>query len=132
MEELLMKSGDIDTPFSPIVYEDFKRDRKLIPFDKHSKYLIKIISQGAPDTKLFEYAESFYEAAHRITDFIVREKRPDIEKLDTLMNRIGGELLLVLATAAGARIGRTGDGFVRLEQLLPGALMMRSGLFGGG
>ena len=83
MEELLMKSGDIDTPFSPIVYEDFKRDRKLIPFDKHSKYLIKIISQGAPDTKLFEYAESFYEAAHRITDFIVHEKRPDIEKLDT-------------------------------------------------
>jgi len=33
--------------------------------------------------RLFEYAEYFYEAAHKITDFILNMNHPDIGKLDT-------------------------------------------------
>ena len=72
-----------NAPPSLISVKHPEKDKKLTDFDRHSKYLIKIEAQGSLETKLYEYAEKFYESAHRITEFILYNEHPDIGKLDT-------------------------------------------------
>lgn len=72
-----------DAPPSLISIKHPEKDKKLTDFDRYSKYLIKVEAQGSLEIKLYEYAERFYEAAHRITEFILYSEHPDIGKLDT-------------------------------------------------
>lgn len=57
--------------------------KKIDMFDKHSKYIVKILAPTDLSETLFNYAECFFEAAHKITEFILDSDRPDIGKLDT-------------------------------------------------
>ena len=78
-----MENEYIDAPLSLISVKHPEKGKKMMDYDRHSKYLIKIEAQGSLEAKLYEYAERFYESAHRITDFILNEEHPDIGKLDT-------------------------------------------------
>ena len=60
-----------------------EKGKKINAFDKHSKYLVKVVSPTDLAETLFQYAVNFFEAAHIITDFILNTERPDIGKLDT-------------------------------------------------
>lgn len=60
-----------------------KKGTRIDEFNKHSKYLVKIIAPKDLTKSLFQYAENFYEAAHIITEFILKANRHDIAKLDT-------------------------------------------------
>lgn len=57
--------------------------KKIDSVDKHSKYIVRVNAPEELSEALFEYAESFFEAAHMITEFILSAERPDIGKLDT-------------------------------------------------
>lgn len=57
--------------------------KKIDTFDKHSKYIVKVLAPIDLAETLFDYAEYFYEAAHKITEFILYADYPDIGKLDT-------------------------------------------------
>lgn len=59
-------------------------DGKIISdFDKHSKYLVKMVAPTDLAETLFQYAENFFDAAHIIKEFILYAEHPDIGKLDT-------------------------------------------------
>lgn len=60
-----------------------KKGMKIGDYDKHSKYLVKVVAPTDLSETLFQYAENFYEAAHIITEFILYAEHPDIAKLDT-------------------------------------------------
>lgn len=60
-----------------------EQGKKIDSFDKHSDYIVKVLTPTDLANTLFEYAECFYRAAHITTEFILSEKHPDIGKLDT-------------------------------------------------
>lgn len=60
-----------------------EKNKKIDAFDKHSKYIVKVSAPTDLSEKLFEYGEYFFEAAHKITEFILNTEHPDIGKLDT-------------------------------------------------
>ena len=60
-----------------------EKGKKIDAFDKHSKYIVKILAPTDLSETLFDYAECFFEAAHKITEFILYTDHPDIGKLDT-------------------------------------------------
>ncbi len=60
-----------------------EKGKKIDAFDKHSKYIVKVVAPTDLSEALFEYAEYFFEAAHKITEFILYSDYPDIGKLDT-------------------------------------------------
>lgn len=78
-----MENDYIDAPMSLTSDILPRKGVKLTDYDRCSRYLIRIRAQGSLETKLYEYAERFYDAAHYITDFVLNEKHPDIAKLDT-------------------------------------------------
>ena len=51
--------------------------------NKKSRYIVKILATIDLSETLFNYSKCFFEAAHRITEFILCENHPDIGKLDT-------------------------------------------------
>ena len=51
--------------------------------NKKSKYIVKILATTDLSEALFNYSKCFFEAAHKITEFILCENHPDIGKLDT-------------------------------------------------
>lgn len=59
------------------------RGKKINAIDRHSKYIVKVLAPTDLSEALFDYAECFFEAAHRITEFILHAEYPDIGKLDT-------------------------------------------------
>ena len=60
-----------------------EKDKKIDKVDKRSKYSIRVYAPTDLSEALFEYAEYFFEAAHKITEFILYAEHPDIGKLDT-------------------------------------------------
>lgn len=60
-----------------------EKGKKIDAFEKHSKYIVKVKAPTELTETLFEYAEIFFEAAHKITEFILYAEHPDIGKLDT-------------------------------------------------
>ena len=48
-----------------------------------TKYEVKVKAPKELSETLFEYAEYFFEAAHKITEFILYAEHPNIGKLDT-------------------------------------------------
>ena len=61
-----------------------EKGKKINAFDRHSKYIVKVLAPKDDLSKsLFDYAESFFEAAHKITEFILCAEHPNIGKLDT-------------------------------------------------
>lgn len=60
-----------------------EKGKKINACDKHSKYRVRVLAPTNLSETLFNYAEDFFEAAHKITEFILGEERPDIGKLDT-------------------------------------------------
>lgn len=60
-----------------------EKGKKIDAFDKRSKYIVKILAPTDLSETLFDYAECFFEAAHKITEFILYADHPDIGKLDT-------------------------------------------------
>ena len=60
-----------------------EKDKNIKNFDKHSKYLVKVLSPLDLVNSLLEYSDYYYEAAHLITDFILNSEHPSISKLDT-------------------------------------------------
>lgn len=60
-----------------------EKGKKIDTFDKHSKYIVKVLAPTELSEALFQYAEYFFEAAHIITEFILYAEHPDIGKLDT-------------------------------------------------
>lgn len=63
--------------------------KKINAVDKHSKYIVKIFAPKDLSEALFDYAGCFFEAAHKITEFILYAEHPDIGKLDTYFFPIG-------------------------------------------
>ena len=59
-----------------------EKDKKIDGCDKYSKYVIRVYASVDLSESLFEYAEYFFDAAHKITEFILCEERLDIGKLD--------------------------------------------------
>lgn len=72
-----METPDISIPIYP------ENGKKIDVFDKHSKYVVKVLAPTDLSETLFDYAECFFEAAHKITEFILYSEHPDIGKLDT-------------------------------------------------
>lgn len=72
-----------DAPYNLLSTKYPTKGKNITNFDRHSKYLVKVIATENLVKNLFEYAENFYEAAHRVTDFILNEEYSDIGKLDT-------------------------------------------------
>lgn len=70
-------SGILISTISP------EKGKKINACDKHSKYRVRVLAPTDLSETLFDYAEDFFEAAHKITEFILGEERPDIGKLDT-------------------------------------------------
>lgn len=60
-----------------------EKGKKIDVFDKHSKYIVKVLAPTDLSKALFDYAECFFDAAHKITEFILYADHPDIGKLDT-------------------------------------------------
>lgn len=60
-----------------------EKGKKIDAFDKHSKYIVKVLAPTDLSKALFDYAECFFDAAHKITEFILYADHPDIGKLDT-------------------------------------------------
>lgn len=60
-----------------------EKDKDIKSFDKHSEYLVKVLSPFDLVNSLLEYSDYYYEAAHLITDFILNSEHPSISKLDT-------------------------------------------------
>lgn len=60
-----------------------KKGKRMEDFNKHSIYLVKITAPTNLAEKLFDYSNSFFEAAYVITRFILYSEHCDIRKLDT-------------------------------------------------
>ncbi|MBQ4521780.1 MAG: hypothetical protein IJA10_02365 [Lachnospiraceae bacterium] len=73
----------MEAPYILISTISPEKGKKLDAFDKHSKYVVKVFAPTDFSKTLFEYAEYFFEAAHKITEFILYAEHPDIGKLDT-------------------------------------------------
>ena len=74
---------EMEAPYILISTISPENGKKIDAFDKHSKYIVKVLAPTDLSEKLFEYAENFFEAAHKITEFILYAEHPDIGKLDT-------------------------------------------------
>lgn len=59
------------------------KGKKIRDFDKHSKYIVKVLAPTDLSESLFEYSKCFCEAAHIIKDYIINETMHDIAKLST-------------------------------------------------
>ena len=57
--------------------------KKIDAFVKKTKYEVKVKAPQELSETLFEYAEYFFEAAQKITEFILYAEHADIGKLDT-------------------------------------------------
>lgn len=73
----------MEPPYNLITTMTPEKGKKIDAFDKHSKYLVKVVAPDDLSETLFTYAENFFEAAHLVTEFILYEEHPDIGKLDT-------------------------------------------------
>ena len=73
----------MEAPYILISAISPENGKKIDVFDKHSKYIVKVLASTDFTETLFEYAEYFFEAAHKITEFILSAEHPDISKLDT-------------------------------------------------
>lgn len=73
----------METPDILISTINPENGKKIDAFDKHSKYIVKVLAPVDLSETLFDYAECFFEAAHKITEFILYADHPDIGKLDT-------------------------------------------------
>ena len=73
----------MEAPYILISTISPEKDKKIDAFDKHTKYVSKVFASTDFSKTLFEYAEYFFEAAHKITEFILSAEHPDIGKLDT-------------------------------------------------
>lgn len=73
----------MEAPYILISTISPKNGKKIDAFDKHSKYIVKVLAPADFSETLFEYAEYFFEAAYKITEFILYAEHPDIGKLDT-------------------------------------------------
>lgn len=80
---MIMEENILESPYILISTISPEKGRKICDFDKHSKYLVKVVAPTDLSETLFEYAENFFEAAHIITEFILYAEHPDIGKLDT-------------------------------------------------
>lgn len=80
---MIMEENILESPYILISTISPENGRKICDFDKHSKYLVKVVAPTDLSETLFEYAENFFEAAHIITEFILYAEHPDICKLDT-------------------------------------------------
>lgn len=79
----MRRNEKIEAPYILSSIISPERGRKIDYFNKHSKYVVRVYAAKDLSERLFEYAEYFYEAAHKITDFILNTDHPDIGKLDT-------------------------------------------------
>ncbi len=73
----------MEVPYNLMSLISPEAGKKIDSVDKHSKYIVRVKAPEELSEALFEYAESFFEAAHMITEFILSAERPDIGKLDT-------------------------------------------------
>ena len=73
----------MEAPYILISTISPEKGKKIDAFDKHTKYVSKVFAPTDFSKTLFEYAEYFFEAAHKITEFILSAEHPDIGKLDT-------------------------------------------------
>lgn len=60
-----------------------EKGKKIDAFDKHSNYIVKVKAALDLEGALFQYAEKFFMAAHKITEHLLYAEHPDIWKLDT-------------------------------------------------
>lgn len=74
---------EMEAPHILISTASPEKGKKIDTFDKHSKYIVKVLAPTELSEALFQYAEYFFEAAHKITEFILYAEHPDIGKLDT-------------------------------------------------
>ena len=72
-----------DEPYILISTISPEKGKKIGDFDKHSKYLVKVIAPSDLSETLFQYSENFFFFFHIITEFILYANHPDIGKLDT-------------------------------------------------
>ncbi|MDO4301872.1 MAG: hypothetical protein Q4D26_10830 [Clostridia bacterium] len=73
----------MEVPYNLISTIYPKKGEIIDAFDKYSEYIVKVVAPIDLTKALFQYAENFFEAAHIITEFILRAEHPDISKLDT-------------------------------------------------
>ena len=73
----------MEAPYTLISTITPENGKIISDFDKHSKYLVKMVAPTDLADALFQYAENFFDAAHIITEFILYAEHPDIGKLDT-------------------------------------------------
>lgn len=73
----------MEAPYILISMISPESGKKIDLFDKHSKYITKVAASINLPEALFKYAEYFFEAAHKITEFVLYAEHPDIGKLDT-------------------------------------------------
>ena len=57
--------------------------KQIDSWDRHSKYLVKIIAQEDQSIAFHQYSIDFYNAAHIITDYLLSAQHPNISQLDT-------------------------------------------------
>lgn len=60
-----------------------QKGKKIDSFDRNSKYIVKVLTPTDLASSLFEYAECFFEAANKITEYILYSDNINIGKLDT-------------------------------------------------
>lgn len=60
-----------------------ERDKVIDAWDKHSNYIVRVISPTDIATSFFEYSQSFYLAAHSVGSYLLETNLTDISKLDT-------------------------------------------------
>ena len=65
----------MEAPYILISTISPEKGKKIDAFDKHSKYVVKVLAPTDFSKTLFEYAEYFFEAAHKITEFILYGSR---------------------------------------------------------
>ena len=73
----------MESPYILISTISPENGKKIDAVNKHSKYIAKVLAPTDLSETLFDYAEYFFEAAHKITEFILYSEHPDIGKLDT-------------------------------------------------
>lgn len=73
----------METPYILTSTISPEKGKKIDKFYKHSKYVTKVIAPTDLAEAFFQYSVYFFEAAHKITEFILNVEHPDIGKLDT-------------------------------------------------
>ena len=73
----------MEAPYILISMISPESGKKIDLFDKHSKYITKVAASINLPEALFKYAEYFFEAAHKITEFVLYAEHPEIGKVDT-------------------------------------------------